>query len=553
LKRKIIPYIYILFLLVFSDPFFSQDFNLTITSKNKKENAFLSKINYQKKHLDSTFIKTEIGKIAKYLKNEGYFTNTLDSVQKNKKNYVAYFSLHEKIEKAILKNTNKEIELKGLNKKNNSFSIPIAALQKTLLKISKKLDTEGKSFSKISLQNIKLKNKTLFADLQIDASKKRIIDKIIVKEYEKFPKSFIKHYLNLRKGAVFNQQKINNISNASKNLPFIREIKPPEVLFLKDSTLIYLYLKKQQNNSFDGLVNFASQENGAVLFNGNIDIKLHNVLNTGEKLELFWNSIGNERQEFKLLAEIPYIFKSKITPEVSFSIYKQDSTFLSTQFDSKLFYNLNTSTKLAITYTSENSENLEETINNNITTFSNYFLGFQFQYKQPKRDFFFNDIFYIDIKPGIGKRKTENTAVNQFKIETTASYIWDLNSRNSLFIRNKSGYLNSDSFIDNEIFRIGGANSVRGFNEQSLFTNNYSFFNIEYRFLTSKKSYFYSITDIANIKTSFKRETLLGIGLGYLFTSNTSQINLSTAIGKNSSQNFNFENSKLIISWKNYF
>jgi hemolysin activation/secretion protein len=385
------------------------------------------------------------------------------------------------------------------------------------------------------------------------ASKKRTINKVIIKGYETFPKSFIKHYFNIKKETVFNQQKITTISNASKNLQFITEIKPPEVLFTKDSTVLYIYVKKNQNNSFDGLVNFASEENGSVLFNGHIDLKLNNVLNTGENFELFWNSIGNERQEFKLSTEIPYLFNTVITPKISFSIYKQDSTFLNTKFNSKLFYNINPKTKLGFTYSSENSENLGESINNNIQTYSNYFLGFQFQYRRPKRDFFFNDTFYIEINPSIGKRKTENTAVNQFKIEATASYIWDLTPRSSIFIQNKTEHLNSDIFIDNEIFRIGGANSIRGFNEQSIFTNSYTLFNLEYRFLTSQKSYFYSITDFGDIKTSLKKETLLGIGLGYLFTTKNSQINLSTAIGKSSSQDFDFKNSKLIISWKSFF
>ena len=96
-------------------------------------------------------------------------------------------------------------------------------------------------------------------------------------------------------------------------MQFISEIKPPEVLFTKDSTLLYIYFKKQQNNSFDGIVNFTSKEDGGVLFNGNINLKLNNVLNTGERFELFWNSIGEERQEFKLSTNLPYILNSKFS------------------------------------------------------------------------------------------------------------------------------------------------------------------------------------------------------------------------------------------------
>ncbi|MEE9408746.1 MAG: hypothetical protein V3V28_11805 [Polaribacter sp.] len=549
MKKKTYLYIITLLLFLFSKNYLAQDLTLELTSKNKLDKVFLQKIDYIKKHKDSLSIKNEAYKISDYLKKVGYFANSIDSIIKSDKNYTIYFSLNEKIEKAIINIFTTEIEFKNLKIKNNSFSIPIERLQSTLLQISIELDNKGKTFSKVFLKNIKLKNNILFADLKILQSKKRTINRVIVKGYDDFPKSYIKNFYNINNKTIFSKEKISKITNASKSLRFIKEIKPAEVLFTKDSTLLYMYLKKYKNNSFDGLINFTSKENGDIVFNGNLDLKLNNILNKGEKFELFWNSIGDERQEFKISTEIPYIFNSIITPEISFSIYKQDSTFLNTNFNSKLFYNLNSRAKIAFTYNSENSENLDKSINNNIKTYSNSFFGFRFEYKTPKNDFFFNDKFSLEVNPSFGKRKTEDKTSTQFKIETSISYIWDINIRNSIYIRNKIGYLNSDGIIDNELYRIGGANTIRGFNEQSIFTNNYTFFNVEYRYLTSQNSYLYSITDFGKIKTSLNKDNFLGIGLGYLFTTKNSQVNISTILGKNSIQKFNYEKVKLIINW----
>jgi hypothetical protein len=76
---------------------------------------------------------------------------------------------------------------------------------------------------------------------------------------------------------------------------------------------------------------------------------------------------------------------------------------------------------------------------------------------------------------------------------------------------------------------------------------------MEYRLLTSEKSYLYTLTDIARVKTMAGNENLLGIGLGYLFTSKNSQINISSALGRNSSKGFDFNQTKLIINWTNFF
>lgn len=554
MKRKKLHYISLIFILLSSTGTLAQDFSLKLKALKTTDTEILSTINYQKKHKDTILLKIEVNRISEYLKNIGYFTNTVDSIKKTNEEYIAYFNLKNKIDNAII-TTNKEYEfyLEKFKTKENTFSIPIEELQKTLLKISKKLDTEGKSFSKVQLKNILIKNNSLFAKLEIIPSKKRIINKIIIKGYEDFPRSYLKNYFNIKHTDIFNQQTILEISDASKNLDFIKEIKTPEVLFTKDSTLLYMYLKKHQNSSFDGIIGFASKEDGELLFNGNLEIQLNNILNTGEKFGLFWNSIDEEKQELKLNTEIPYIFNSRFSPELTFSIYKQDSTFLNSKFDSRISYHINSKIKLALTLNSEKSENLKENLSNNIETFSNYFLGLQLKYSVPKNDFFLSNKFHLDVNPSFGNRKTSKEETSQFKIEATISYLWDLNSRNSIFIKNKTGYLNSDSYLNNELFRIGGANSIRGFNEQSIFTHNYTFVNLEYRYLTSEKSYLYTITDFGKANLNSKNEDLIGLGLGYLFNTNKSQININLSTGKTSQQKIDLNSIKLTINWINYF
>ncbi|WP_218598445.1 POTRA domain-containing protein [Polaribacter sp. NJDZ03] len=554
MNKKITPYIYMLLALLSYTETFAQASSLKLTSINKTEAAVLNKINYQKKHIDTVLLDLEINRISEYLKNLGYFTNTIDSVKNTKQQYIAYFNLNSKIDSAII-TTNKgsEIYLEKFKIKENTFSIPIEKLQATLSEISTNLELEGKSFSKVKLKNITIKSKTLFAHLIINPSKKRTLNKVIIKGYENFPKSYLKNYFNIKSSDIFNQQKISEISEASNNLDFIKEIKSPEILFTKDSTLLYMYLKKHQNNSFDGIIGFASKENGDLLFNGNLEIQLNNILNTGEKYGLFWNSIGEEKQELKLNTEIPYIFNSRFSPELTFSIYKQDSTFINSKFDSKIGYHINSKIKLSLTYNAEKSENLKEKLSNNIETYSNYFLGLQLKYSIPKNDYFLNNKFQLDINPSFGSRETTNKTTNQFKLEGSTSYLWELNSRNSIFIKNKTGYLNSDSYINNELFRIGGASSIRGFNEQSLITNKYTFVNLEYRYLTSEKSYLYTITDLAKVNLNSKNQNLIGLGLGYLFNTSNSQINMSLSLGKVKQQETDLKSIKLTINWKNYF
>jgi len=556
LIQKLTPYIYLLFFIVFSDGILSQNLTLKITSKDSLEKTVLSKVHFLKKHSLKKPLLREIDTVSNQLKQLGYFTNSIDSVSKKDSTYTAYFSLGIKIGKAVITLPyGFEIQNQKFKIQNKHLYCDIQDISFLLKLISNQLEKKGASFSKVSLKKIHLKGNILFAELDMYQSKKRIINKVIVRGYDKFPKSFIKHYLNIRKNTVFNQQKLIEISSSIKLLHFVSEIKPPEILFSKDSTSLYIYLKKEKRNTFDGLVSFTSKKNkkGALL-NGHIDLKLNNILHSGENFELFWKSNGEEKQQFTISTEIPYIFNSAFTPTISFSLYKHDSTFLNTNFHSGISYNLNPKSHISLTYESEGSKNLlQNKENSNVKDFNNSFLGLQFSYRIPNKNNF-NDSFYLKINPSFGNRITNNKKIPQFKIDFETAILWRLNYRNSIYIRNQTGYLHSADFLKNEIYRIGGTNSIRGFSEESIFTSQYSFLNLEYRYSTSLDSYFYTITDFGKIKTiNSKQNTLTGLGLGYLFRVSNSQINLGYVLGKTSSEAFRFNKSKILIKIQSYF
>ncbi|MGY0426326.1 MAG: hypothetical protein ACWIPI_05785 [Polaribacter sp.] len=63
----------------------------------------------------------------------------------------------------------------------------------------------------------------------------------------------------------------------------------------------------------------------------------------------------------------------------------------------------------------------------------------------------------------------------------------------------------------------------------------------------------YTITDLATLQTFFKKEKLVSFGLGYLFTSNNSQINLSGVIGSKTGDKISFKNTQLSVNWVSFF
>jgi hypothetical protein len=70
-----------------------------------------------------------------------------------------------------------------------------------------------------------------------------------------------------------------------------------------------------------------------------------------------------------------------------------------------------------------------------------------------------------------------------------------LNTR--IALRTQNYYLHSPTYLNNELTRFGGINSVRGFTENSLQGHFLSSLLTEYRYLVSPTLYVHSILDYA--------------------------------------------------------
>ena len=555
LNKKFIPYIYILFLSCFSHLTFGQKNELILVAKDTIQNRIVSEIYHTKKHLQKKDALDEIDRILQQVKKRGFFTARIDSISKTNKELIAYLDLGKKINEIIIvtkkDNTNGIID-SGID----SIKIKTREFSDLTNQLLEQIDRKGNSFSEITYVNPLLKNDTLFLEMKISNSSSRKIDKVITRGYEDFPKKFISKYFLIDKNTVFSKQKLNQVSALSNKLDFIKEKKVPEVLFKKDSTHLYLFLDKIGTSSFDGLVNFSSKENGkGLLLNGNLDLKLNNTFNTGEKFEIIWNKVSDEKTDFKINSYVPYIFNSKFSTTLEFYLYRQDSTFINTNFELKTDYLINQKSHASILYSSENSNYLLNISNNDLASYSNYFIGLGYELKKSSTSNLYKYKNGLNLNLTIGKRKTDTESINQLKFHFSAFANVQINNRGYLNIKNESGLLTSKNYLLNELFRIGGANSIRGYNEQSIFTNGYSYSNIEFRYSLDTSSYLYSITDLGVYKenTTNKIKKLLGIGAGYQFRINNNLVNLGYVISTNSSTNAKLNSSRLVVRWTSFF
>ena len=563
--RHFIPYIYIILFFLVGSSIIAQELQLKLRSHNLSEQKILDSIPYKIKHSDTTSIYTEVETIQNKLERNGFLGTRLIELSSADTIYTAHFTLGDKTSRIQLSYAHdsllgipevemrKILDLDGTNTIDTSFENLPAYLQE----VADELERTGRSFIKVKLSEIELNGNLARAELNVINSKKRTIDKIVIRGYENFPKNFVRHELGLQVGSAFNKSKLNRASLALGRIPFAQQARDPEVLFTNDSTIIYLYLKKSKSNRFDGILGFASKEESSGLeFNGYLDLAVNNIFNSGETIAIYWKNNGNDRQRFYLQAETPYLFNTPLTPLFNFELYRQDSTFNNVTAKIDLNYRISLRSMVAASFRTETSSDLGNSTSSAVKPYSNQFFGGSYQLNDPTRDPIFLQRYEIYIEALFGSRKIDDSGTtSQTRFVFKGNYLWPIDERNHIFIQNQSGLLNSTDYYDNELFRIGGINNLRGVNEESIFASGYSVFNLEYRFKPTENSYFYTISDFALIENQVLPDStnIFSLGLGYAFQTKVGILNLSYANGKFENSPFSLDNSKVHVKVISYF
>lgn len=555
---------YLLLLLFFSClNSFGQNLYLKIEGKSVPETKVIDSIGYLGRHPSFKSLSDELGIFSEKLSRSGYLEHRQTAVLKtNDSTFTYQFALGDKTKSLhIYIGKIKNLLPADLPAAvNDTLQIGLAESENFLTGVVRSLEKRGYSMAKVRLANVEKKQDFLKADLAIELDKKRTVNDIVINGYPKFPAGFKKNILRMYRNKTFNQESLEKINRDFSQYRFVKQTKYPEILFLNDSTKVYVYLEKAKANSFDGFVGFSNDENGKVIFNGYLDLVLNNILNSGERLALYWKSDGRDQKTFNLSLELPYLFKSPFALKAQLNIFKQDSLFQNTRTNIDLGYFLNYNNRFYLGYQSAESSDIQNTNSALLNDYSNEFItaGYEFfNYNNTtnRSAFLIPDNTTVNAKIGSGRRSAKSGVNPQFFGQLNLSHNIFLNNKNVVNLKSQNYYLQSSSYVINELHRFGGINSIRGFNENSLQGNIFTSLLTEYRYILSPAVYAHTIVDYGYFqdKTSNMDSNLLGLGLGIGLLSKTGLFNLVYANGSTNEQAIKLSNSIVHVSFRANF
>lgn len=440
-------------------------------------------------------------------------------------------------------------------------------------------ENNGYPFASVKLDSVNLVNDSIEAALVLNKGKLYKIDSVVVKGTAKISNTYLCNYIGIQPGDLYNEQLVQRIGARLKELPFVREIKPSEVYFGEKGAKIVLYVEDKKASTFNGILGFlpnADPTQTKPLLTGELHLKLSNALNRGELLDLNWRKLQAATQFLDVKVAYPYLFRTPFGVDGSFNLYKRDTTFLNLIGNFGIQYLMRGGNYLKAFVESRSSTLLSTTGLENVTVLpqnadiSTTLYGVELV--ADKLDYRYNPRrgYSLYLKAGAGtKNIKKNAKINpevyegidlrttQVNAELKAAYYFPLSKRSVIKTGVNGGLQYNPTLFTNELFRLGGLNSLRGYTDESVFVSAYSIFTLEYRFLLEQNSFLFAFADggyfqrrVVQGLTDYKP---YGFGAGISFETKIGIFSLVYALGNELDNSIQFRNAKIHFGITNYF
>lgn len=374
---------------------------------------------------------------------------------------------------------------------------------------------------------------------------------------------FLEKFLYLKRGQIYNPKQAASVATILKSLPYLQLQTPIIFAFEGRKASPQLQVKFRKVNTADGVLGFLPNERqqGKLILNGEVNLKLVNLFKTGKSIDLQWRS--TRPGSLKLLAEYchPVFLGTHWELQANLQLLKEDSSFFNRAMKGTFLYQFENGAKAGIYYRDSRSSVLlqnqisstQQAVNLSSTRFNEIGAAIEINtlsdYFSPRKGIYLKSEFGYGAKQ-LSSNNPDSTSQNnslgsnspQSAIKILLSSYISLTPKSTLLLKFQLARLWNNNFQRNELLRFGGLNSFRGFAENFFFTSSY---------LAGTAEWFYYIEENSSVglfaEQAIMQRYLLtkqitdyptAFGLALKFSTRNGIFNLAYAFGRNTDTPF---------------
>ena len=378
--------------------------------------------------------------------------------------------------------------------------------------------------------------------------------------------SLILREARIADGEIFRGDQPEKVRQRLQKLQLFSTVSVPE-LYIHDDGSVGLAVRVTEGNPnrFDGVVGYVpSSGSGDGYVTGLVDVQFRNILGTGRRFAARWFRENQSSQEINLQYREPWVFTLPVSADLGFFQRKQDSTYIRSTFRLGADLMATDQLSLGLVFSTEQVTPTEGFGRRMVREGRAVNIAFVVSYDSrndpvtPTAGFNYRTEYATGFKEiASSSLQVENsrsaTQKLSFDFEFVASPFEGQVVAANLYARD----FRSSAVELSDLFRLGGANTLRGYREGQFLGSRIAWTNLEYRYLAGQRSYFFGFIDAGYALTPDRpevglvKEELNGVGYGAGLRIDTplGLMGVSLAFGKGDT----FGTSKLHLRLANEF
>jgi outer membrane protein assembly factor BamA len=429
-------------------------------------------------------------------------------------------------------------------------------LEQDILRMLEYYENNGYPFASIEVQDIALRQDSagVYATLllQVDEDAAFFVDEIRVQGNEITNADVIVRETRIERGEKFNAEKMGVLRRRVERLNFFSSVSEPKLYRRNGKGGLLLNVKEGNTTLIDGIIGYqppgANESAGYVT--GLVNLSFRNLFGTGRRVDARWERATREVTELELRYLEPWIFALPISMAGGYFQRQQDSSYLRRTMDAKMSYlaTSDISVSTGVQYAQVIPAAVSTTVNvlDKSTTLSG-----SLELLIDTRNDIFNPMagvlmrnYYSGGNKNITSRQTGLSSSDFVQhIEIDLSYFQLLFPRNILVVSIHGRELKGNELDVSDYYRLGGANSLRGYREEQFTGTRLAWTSAEYRFSLGRRSFAFAFYDFGYISQPANEkfqipafdETRTGYGIGGRLETGLGVMGVSYALGKGDS------------------
>lgn len=446
--------------------------------------------------------------------------------------------------------------------------VQVVRLMETLLRHA---EENGHPFATIGLEGIERDQEGMRAELRMETGRLVTIDSVIVRGSARLAPRYLHRHIGIRPGDPYDESLIVALEQRMRELTFVTQRQKPYVLFTPEWTKLYLFLDRRKASSINGILGvLPDAATGRVAITGDIDLRLRNVLDRGESIDLNWRSLKDRTQDLKVRTQLPYLFNTPFGAELGLKLFRRDTSFMDVNGRAAVQYLMRQGEVLSVFVNSRSSRTLGRSRQfqpglANLRMLS-YGLGLErwrLDYRpNPRR----GHALLLEGSAGVKESSipdpddplvTTTTKTPQYEVNATLLGHVPTGRRGTIRLALQSGTMIADRIFVNELHRLGGIKSLRGFDEASIYASSYAIGTAEFRVLLEENSNVFLFVDQAwwedRSRPDALNDTPTGFGAGINFETKAGIFGLTYALGRSFSLPVELRSGKIHFGFTSLF